>query len=79
MMATTVRADRERFEADPPRQLFEGNYLLGVVERNYDVTADSRRFLMIRLAVSDSAGEIEPEIAVVENFDEELKRLVPVD
>ena len=39
----------------------------------YDVSHDGERFLMIRLPVSDP----ETEIVVVQNWFEELTRLVP--
>jgi Tol biopolymer transport system component len=42
----------------------------------YDVTADGQQFVMIR--ISDS-GLLEEELVVVENWFEELKRLVPND
>jgi Tol biopolymer transport system component len=43
--------------------------------RNYDVSPDGARFLMIKDAVSSSATA--PQLVVVQNFFEELKRLVP--
>ena len=43
----------------------------------YDVTADGQRFLMVREGAG-SEGEAAPvSIVVVENWVEELKRLVP--
>jgi serine/threonine-protein kinase len=58
-----------------PRMLFEGPFLVGTPLRNYDVTPDGTRFVMAQV--------IEPpvppltQIVVVENWFEELKRLVP--
>ncbi len=43
--------------------------------RTYDVTPDGRRFVMIKVA--DRAGDNTTQLIVVENFLEELKRLVP--
>jgi eukaryotic-like serine/threonine-protein kinase len=59
-----------------PARLLEGRYFTGggSVIRQYDVTADGQRFLMIkdRSANADSS----PQIIVVQNWLEELKRLV---
>jgi serine/threonine-protein kinase len=43
--------------------------------RTYDVTADGRRFVMIKVATR--LGDNTMQLIVVENFFEELKRLVP--
>jgi hypothetical protein len=48
----------------------------GNVYRNYDIAADGQRFLMVKAAGSDATHA--PQIVVVQHFDEELKRLVPV-
>jgi len=40
--------------------------------RQYDVTSDGQRFLMIK------QGDASARIVVVENWHQELKRLVPV-
>ena len=61
-----------------PTLLFEGPYMTqpyrdGVP--NYDVSLDGQQFLMVRGA---QAAET-PGFVVVENWFEELKRLVPVD
>jgi hypothetical protein len=47
----------------------------GNVPRNYDVSADGQRFLMLKAGGGDRTGT--PHIVVVQHFDEELKRLVP--
>lgn len=49
----------------------------GNFPRSYDVTADGQRFLMIKAAGNDATSAL-PQIVVVQHFDEELKRLVPV-
>jgi hypothetical protein len=54
--------------------LFEGSYAEGVPGiANYDVSPDGRRFLMVE------GGDIPaaPSLVFVENWSEELKRLVP--
>jgi len=54
-----------------PRTLFEGPYVLSSIwDRNYDVTADGQRFLMVRQA---DAGESTVRLNIVVNWHEELK------
>jgi hypothetical protein len=54
-----------------PRTLFEGPYVLSAVwDRNYDVTTDGQRFLMVRQADADDSTV---RINVVVNWLEELK------
>ena len=67
------------FRAGAPAKLVEGRYLVGSanVGRTYDVSPDGRRFLMIKEAASTNATSAPREIVVVQNWFEELKRLVP--
>jgi serine/threonine-protein kinase len=65
--------------AGPPVRLLEGQYFLGgagAVGRTYDVAPDGR-FLMIKPA--GTSQEAATNVIVVQNWTEELKRLVPVD
>jgi eukaryotic-like serine/threonine-protein kinase len=57
----------------PPRTLFEGVFgRLPWGVRNYDVSPDGQRFLMLKPRASG-----EPQrIVLVQHFDEELKRLL---
>ncbi len=49
----------------------------GTLGRNYDVSSDGKRFLMIR---EDSPGGFsDTELIYVQNWLEELKRLVPAE
>jgi serine/threonine-protein kinase len=66
------------FSAATPRVLFEGPYRLSPgTLANYDVAPDGERFLMVEpVGQADSAAT---QINVVQNWLEELKRLVPVD
>ena len=59
--------------------LFDGPYLLSGPGRNYDVSSHGQRFLMIKLASGPGELDSPPEIVVVLNWFEELKRLVPTD
>jgi len=44
--------------------------------RTYDISPDGRRFLMIK---ASAEGVTPPRIVVVQNWTEELKRLVPTN
>ena len=67
-----------RFVAGTPTKLFEGPYLRGA-GRAYDVSPDGSRFLMIKEGDGPGDGSSPPGIVVVQNWFEELKRLVPTD
>jgi serine/threonine-protein kinase len=74
MMVVSVQTDTT-FKAEKPRLLFEGAYgdnRVGSTTSNYDITADGQRFVMVQ-------EEDTPQINVVLNWFEELKRLVPID
>ncbi len=63
------------FTASPSRFLFEGPYLGGInsaLARNYDISPDGRRFAMIKGAATSLR-----QLNVVQNWFEEIKRLVP--
>ena len=47
----------------------------GFPGRNYDISSDGQRFLMVKSASDPTAPP--PQIVVVQHFDQELKRLVP--
>jgi serine/threonine-protein kinase len=64
------------FRASKPEVLFERPYWTVYPGRIYDVTADGRRFLMIKESEQAAAAV---HINVVQNWLEELRRLVPVD
>jgi hypothetical protein len=51
-------------------------YFLGTAGRPFDISADGRRFLMIKDEATSGGGAT---INVVLNWTEELKRLVPID
>ena len=75
LMAVRVETS-PRFVADQPQLLFVGDYELGGpgFYANYDVMPDGQSFVMVR----SKAGPPR-EIQVVLNFDQELKRLAPVE
>jgi hypothetical protein len=65
------------FHAGVPRPLFEGPYLPNAPARNYDVTADGKRFLMVTGQWRPPAKT--PQMTLVLNWFEELKRQVPTN
>jgi len=72
LMVVGVQTD-PTFATLEVRELFSTRgYFPFIVHRSYDVAADDQRFVMIR---SSAAGV--NRLVVVENFFEELKRLVP--
>ena len=78
MMAVEVRLGSV-FEVGTPRVLWEGmsaRYPGGTGGRTYDVTPDGRRFLMIQQRDPVSPPPI-THVRLVQNWLEELKRLVP--
>jgi serine/threonine-protein kinase len=78
-----VRADTRgaRWQASTPTKLLEGRYVVGgagILGRHYDASPDGQRFLLIKQAGADTAAA-PPQIVIVQNWFEELKRLVPTN
>ncbi len=68
------------FTPATPEVLFEGNYFTGeLTGRTYDVAPDGQRFLMITEGGGAEDTSAAPTIIVVQNWFEELRRLVPTD
>ena len=69
------------FRAGTPTRLFQGPYLgpgAGRGFRTYDVSPDGQRFLMIKEGTPEESGA-PPSLILVQNWTEELKRLVPAN
>jgi serine/threonine-protein kinase len=75
MMAVDIVVGPE-IRASTPRFLFRGDYVHAQPVRNYDVTPDGQRFLMVRGEPAPLVEEA-TELQVVLNWHQELKRLVP--
>ena len=68
------------FRAGTPETVFEQPYALFRGRRNYDISPDGQRFLMIKEGAAGGAPSAPAaQIVVVENWFGELQRLVPVD
>jgi serine/threonine-protein kinase len=65
------------FRADTPRMVFQGRYPAPQDGRQYSISPDGRRFLMIKDAAAD-ADAPPAQIVIVQNWFEELKQKVPV-
>jgi serine/threonine-protein kinase len=72
-----VRADPRggKWRSGSPAKILEGPYVTRSLrdKRTYEVSADGKRFLMVKQPANQAA----PQIVVVQNWTEELKRLVP--
>jgi eukaryotic-like serine/threonine-protein kinase len=78
LMAVSVEAHGTTWSAGAPKKLITGRYFSSRVLAvpHYDVTADGQRFLMIKETSTQAVGSELP-IIIVQNWTEELKRLVP--
>jgi serine/threonine-protein kinase len=74
-LSSAAVTTNDSFAAGRPIRLIEARYFAetAFIGRTYDVSRDSQRFLMIKR----SASVVQPEIVVVQNWDQELKRLAP--
>ena len=75
LWAVPVETESE-FRSGAPAQVTSRGFYFGSFERTYDVSPDGRRFVVIE--VGDTVDETEGhDVVMVENWFEELKRLVP--
>jgi serine/threonine-protein kinase len=65
------------FSAGNPTKLFDAPYFPVSGTRRYDVTADGQRFLFIKYDADQSDLSSRSSLVVIQNWQEELKRLVP--
>ncbi|MCH7805236.1 MAG: serine/threonine-protein kinase [Acidobacteria bacterium] len=74
MIGVTVETD-PTFRAGSPKVLFTGEYY-GL---SYDISPDGQRFLLIKEAEQTEETATRTELIIVQNWFEELKRLVPTE
>ena len=75
---TAVPVETEgAFSYGNPEVVFEASYVTGF-GATYDISPDGKRFLMIKPDRPDNAATA-PHLVLVQNWTDELKRLVPVD
>ena len=78
MMGVAVN-ESASWAASTPTTIVKAGYEMtppGFLGRNYDVSSDGRRFLVIKAV--KGADEVPPQMVVVQHFNELLKRLVPL-
>jgi hypothetical protein len=75
LMAVRVDARGGKWSSGSPAKVVEGPYVTRSLrdKRTYDVATDGKKFLMIK----QNANQAAPQIVVVQNWTEDLKRLVP--
>jgi hypothetical protein len=75
MMVAAVET-KAAFAAANPKLLFEGQYATAFspLDRDYDVSSDGQRFLMIKASEEESGAT---QLNVVINWSDELRRLAP--
>ena len=80
LMTVPVSPKGNAWSAGNPTRLIEGRYFTGAatgnISRHYDVTADGKRVLMIKEGGGVQTTTTQ-NLVVVQNWTEELKRLVP--
>ena len=76
VMATSIDVRGGTWSAGSPMKVVEGPYatLSSLTSRTYDVSIDGKRLLLVKRPANLAAA---PKIVVVQNWTEELKRLVP--
>ncbi len=72
MMVVPIRTEPS-FSSGIPKVVFEGSYLAGG-SRQYDVSSDGQRFLMIKEG-GEEGNELTTKIVVVQNWSEELESI----
>ena len=77
----SVRVERgTTWAAGTPTKLIDGQYYFGAggpVPRTYDVSPDGQKLLMIKETRPAGDATPPPQLVIVQNWHEELKRLVP--
>ncbi len=79
MLAVSVTTD-PALKVERPVELFQGTYYIsptGSPRPQYDVTRDGQRLLLLASAPRTNTSGDRPRMVVVQNWFEELKRLVP--
>ncbi len=77
IIAVTVTPQAAALTFGTPRQLFGGRYLMDAPTRGWDVSGDGQRFVLRQ--PRERPPEVVTHMNVVQNWLEELKRLVPLN
>ena len=78
-MSGSPLGDERNLHGQKPGDVVQGGtFAPSLGGRNYDVSPDGRRFLMLKMGAAGASAQDPPaRITVVENWFEELKRLAP--
>ena len=77
MLGVSIRTEPV-FTAGIPEVLFEDDtVILGSEARNYDVSGDGTRFLVLKPVETQEGSAENREVIIVEEWFEELKRAAP--
>ena len=82
LMTVPVELSSTAWSAGTAMKILEGRYFRGAggnVTRQYDVSPDGQRFLMIKEGGGADQTAAPPQIIIVQHWTEELKRLVPTN
>lgn len=75
MMAVDVDSSKQEFSFGDRKFILDWPYPTGF-SGNYDMSHDGQRFLVLKSLANE---DVMPQIVVVQNWFEELKKQVPVD
>jgi serine/threonine-protein kinase len=78
LTAVPVQTSGATFRAGRPAKLFDAKYSTPFPVRSYDVSADGKRFLMLKDSATGDPNATPVSMILVEHWFEELKRLVPM-
>ena len=78
VMAVDLSTEGETPRVGRPRELLDGDYAVGTNTREYHLAPDGR-FLMLKNPSAESTGAAATQVILVQNWFEELKRLVPTE
>jgi len=77
LMAVPVQTSGSTFSAGNAVKLFDAKYAMPLTFRSYDVSADGKRFLMLKDGENEEKTSTPPGMIVVENWFEELRSRMP--
>ena len=77
LMSVPVETSGGTFSAGSPVKVFDRKYAMPTAFRPYDVSADGKRFLMLKEGDNDDKTSSPAGMIVVENWFEELRSRVP--
>ena len=75
LIAVPVRTSGASFAAGNPAKVFDTKYPTPFPPRSYDMSADGKRFLMIKDAPAGASNASPASMVVVVNWLEELRRV----